>query len=40
VISPVEEKMSFKDAVVQMLLILIPVVLLSLINVFGDRESS
>jgi hypothetical protein len=32
--------MSFKDAVVQMLLILIPVVLLSLINVFGDRESS
>jgi len=32
--------MSFKDAVVQILLILFPVVLLSLINVFSKRESS
>jgi hypothetical protein len=32
--------MSFKDAVAQMLLVLIPVLLLSLINVFGERGSS
>jgi hypothetical protein len=32
--------MSFAAAVVQILLIVIPVLLLSLINVFGDRESS
>jgi hypothetical protein len=32
--------MSFKDAVVQFLLILVPVLLLSLINAFGERGSS
>ena len=32
--------MSFKDAVVQILLILIPALLLSLINVFSEREST
>jgi hypothetical protein len=32
--------MSFTAAVVQISLILIPVLLLSLINIFGERESS
>jgi len=32
--------MSFKDAVVQILLILVPVLLLSLINAFSERGAS
>jgi hypothetical protein len=32
--------MSFKDAVVQTLLIVIPVLVLALINMFGERESA
>jgi hypothetical protein len=32
--------MSLKEAAVQILLLLIPILLLSLINVFGERESA
>jgi hypothetical protein len=36
----VENCMSAKDALVQILLILIPILVLSLINVFGERGTT